>query len=169
MSSNQLVSVNQELGYFTTWRCGEEMVVMQLYAVNARPCVRVCVCVLHCCAPEWEAVSWCSSCWSFGLVSRLPCQGHPVLAEEWTTAKKPDNKKSTRIQNDMETNSCQHLQAYTGCCSNVKCTNIKSTQKTDMQEGTIERMRIGKLITDDPLLMFPFTKLLALPQKRIYN
>lgn len=38
-----------------------------------------------------------------------------------------------------------------------------------MQEGTIERMRIGKLITDDPLLMFPFTKLLALPQKRIYN
>lgn len=43
MSSNQLVSVNQELGYFTTWRCGEEMIVMQLYAVNARPCVCVCV------------------------------------------------------------------------------------------------------------------------------
>lgn len=45
MSSNQLVSVNQELGYFTTWRCGEEMVVMQLYAVNAPPCVCVCVCL----------------------------------------------------------------------------------------------------------------------------
>lgn len=147
------------------WRNGSDATV-------CCKCTPLCVCVswvLHCCAPEWEAVSWCSSCWSSGLASRLPFQGHPVLAEEWTTAKKPDNKKNTHIQNDMETNSCQHLQAYTGCCSNVKCTNIKSTQKTDMQEGTIERMRIGKLITDDPLLMFPFTKLLALPQKRIYN